>query len=95
MNEILLEMRGNLTTKEYLIFSGYNAQAEYHTENAMTIMLNSVTTTTTEREKADVFGVLFRINYIQGKAQIAMKKYPEAEAALAKVSLFIVLTLTF
>ena len=51
----------------------------------MTIMLNSVTTTTTEGEKAAVFGVLFRINYIQGKAQIAMKKYSEADTALAKV----------
>jgi hypothetical protein len=72
--------------KKILYFVGYNVQAEYHTENAMTIMLNSVTTTTTEGEKAAVFGVLFRINYIQGKAQIAMKKYNEAETALAKVS---------
>ncbi|XP_053390845.1 tetratricopeptide repeat protein 23-like [Mercenaria mercenaria] len=79
----LAEAHVNLA-EDYLELKGYNAQAEYHTENAMTIMLNSVTTTTTEREKADVFGVLFQINYIQGKAQIAMKKYSEADTALAK-----------
>lgn len=70
--------------EDYLELKGYNAQAEYHTENAMTIMLNSVTTTTTEQEKADVFGVLFQLNYIQGKAQMALKEYGKAETALLK-----------
>ena len=64
---------------------GYHAQTEYHTENAMTIMLNTVTTTTTEQEKANVFGVLFQLNYLQGKAQLAMKKFTESESALQKV----------
>lgn len=79
----LAEAHVNLA-EDYLELKGFNAQAEYHTENAMTIMLNSVTTTTSEQEKADVFGILFQINYIQGKAQMAMKKYTEAENAFTK-----------
>jgi len=62
------------------------AQAEYHSENAMQIMLNSVAMASSEQEKASVFSVLFRLNYIQGKAQIALKKYAEADTALKKVS---------
>ena len=68
-------------------FPGYHAQAEYHSENAMVIMQNSVTTTSSEREKADVFEILFRLNYVQGKAKMALKKFNEADTALLKVCL--------
>ena len=64
---------------------GYNAQAEFHSENAMAIMQTSGTTTSGEREKADVFEILFRINYVLGKAKMALKKFNEADTALLKV----------
>ena len=51
----------------------------------MVIMQNSVTTTSSEREKADVFEILFRLNYVQGKAKMALKKFNEADTALLKV----------
>ncbi|KAH3868171.1 tetratricopeptide repeat protein 23-like [Dreissena polymorpha] len=79
----LAEAHTNLA-EDYLELKNFTAQAEYHTENAMTIMLNTVAMTTSDQEKASVFSVLFRLNYIQGKAQIAMKKYSEAENALKK-----------
>ena len=69
----------------YILVVGYNAQAEYHSENAMAIMQTSVTTTNGEREKADVFEILFRINYVLGKAKMALKKFNEADTALLKV----------
>lgn len=64
--------------------SGYAVQAEYHTENAKSIMLNSVTSYTTDQEKADIYDVLFKIYYIQGRALAALKKYNEADQMLAK-----------
>lgn len=64
--------------------SGYAVQAEYHTENAKSIMLNSVTSYTTDQEKADIYDVLFKIYYIQGRAMAALKKYNEADQMLAK-----------
>lgn len=70
--------------EDYLELKGYNAQAEYHSENAMAIMQTSVTTTSGEREKADVFEILFRINYVLGKAKMALKKFSEADTALLK-----------
>ena len=73
------------STKLFLSISDYNAQAEYHCDNAMAIMNSSVTTTSGEREKADVFEILFRLNYIQGKAKMALKKLNEADTALLKV----------
>ena len=51
----------------------------------MAIMQTSVTTTNGEREKADVFEILFRINYVLGKAKMALKKFSEADTALLKV----------
>ena len=51
----------------------------------MAIMNSSVTTTSGEREKADVFEILFRLNNIQGKAKMALKKLNEADTALLKV----------
>ncbi|XP_052785685.1 tetratricopeptide repeat protein 23-like [Mya arenaria] len=79
----LAEAHVNLA-QDYLELKNFTAQAEYHAENAMQIMLNSVSTTTSEQEKANVFSVLFRLNYIQGKAQVALKKYAEADAAFKK-----------
>lgn len=67
-----------------LSISGYAVQAEYHTENAKSIMLNSVTSYTTDQEKADIYDVLFKIYYIQGRAMAALKKYNEADQMLAK-----------
>ena len=51
----------------------------------MAIMQTSVTTTNGEREKADVFEILFRINYVLGRAKMALKKFNEADTALLKV----------
>lgn len=68
----------------YLDLKGYAVQAEYHTENAKSIMLNSVTSYTTDQEKADIYDVLFKIYYIQGRALAALKKYNEADQMLAK-----------
>ncbi|KAL3886029.1 hypothetical protein ACJMK2_026053 [Sinanodonta woodiana] len=68
----------------YLELKGYAVQAEYHTQNAMDIMLNSVHTTSTETEKAEVFRVLFQLNYTLGKAQTMMKKYAEADTSFLK-----------
>lgn len=66
------------------LISGYAVQAEYHTENAKSIMLNSVTTYTTDQEKADIHDVLFKIYYIQGRALASLKKYNDADLMLAK-----------
>ncbi|XP_061180716.1 tetratricopeptide repeat protein 23-like [Saccostrea echinata] len=68
----------------YLDLKAYAVQAEYHTENAKSIMLNSVTSYTTDQEKADIYDVLFKIYYIQGRALATLKKYNEADQMLAK-----------
>ncbi|KAK3602303.1 hypothetical protein CHS0354_001738 [Potamilus streckersoni] len=68
----------------YLELKGFAVQAEYHTQNAMDIMLSSVHTTSTETEKAEVFRVLFQLNYTLGKAQTMMKKYADADTAFLK-----------
>ena len=47
-------------------------------------MLNSVTSYTTEQEKADIYDVLFKIYHTQGRALTTLKKYGEAEGLLAK-----------
>ncbi|XP_048750115.2 tetratricopeptide repeat protein 23-like [Ostrea edulis] len=68
----------------YLDLKAYAVQAEHHTENAKSIMLNSVTSYTTDQEKADIYDVLFKIYYIEGRAMASLKKYNEADQMLAK-----------
>jgi hypothetical protein len=65
-------------------YSGLAPQADYHAESAKTIMLNTVATYTTEKEKADVIFILFKIHHTQGKALTEMKQYADAEKALSK-----------
>lgn len=70
--------------ESYLDLKGLAPQADYHAESAKTIMLNTVATYTTEKEKADVIFILFKIHHTQGKALTEMKQYADAEKALSK-----------
>ena len=67
-----------------LLFPGYAVQADYHAGTAKSIMLNSVTSYTTDQEKAEIYDVLFKIYYTQGRALAPLKKYNEADQLLAK-----------
>ncbi|KAJ8311918.1 hypothetical protein KUTeg_010525 [Tegillarca granosa] len=62
----------------------YAAQADYHADIGKNIMLNQVTMTTTENEKAEVYSVMFNLYHTQCRALTALKKYPEAEQLLDK-----------
>nr|XP_022304163.1 tetratricopeptide repeat protein 23-like [Crassostrea virginica] len=68
----------------YLDLKGYAVQADYHAGTAKSIMLNSVTSYTTDQEKAEIYDVLFKIYYTQGRALATLKKYNEADQLLAK-----------
>ena len=64
-------------------------QAEYHTENGISILLNSPPTITNEKEKAEVYQVLFRLYYTKGRALTSMKKFQEADSVFGKSDKFL------
>ncbi|XP_067653801.1 tetratricopeptide repeat protein 23-like isoform X1 [Haliotis asinina] len=68
----------------YLDLKGYAIQAEFHSDSAKDIMLHGVHTSSSHKEKADIYHVLIRVYYIMGKALTILKKYNEAEQALTK-----------
>lgn len=79
----LAQSHANLA-QAYFEQKGYAAQADYHADIGKNIMLNQVTMTTTENEKAEVYSVMFNLYHTQCRALTALKKYPEAEQLLDK-----------
>ncbi|BFZ14069.1 hypothetical protein BsWGS_17108 [Bradybaena similaris] len=68
----------------YLDLKAYYTQAEYHSDNARSIMLHGSHTASSIEEKADLFAVLIKIYLVMGQANTALKKYSDAEQALQK-----------
>uniref|UniRef100_A0A0B6Z0Z5 MalT-like TPR region domain-containing protein n=2 Tax=Arion vulgaris TaxID=1028688 RepID=A0A0B6Z0Z5_9EUPU len=68
----------------YLNLKGYYTQAEYHAENARSLMLHGSHTASSVEEKSDLFAVLIKIYRVIGQAATALKKYTAAEDALRK-----------
>ncbi|GFR57820.1 tetratricopeptide repeat protein 23 [Elysia marginata] len=59
-------------------------KAEFHAENARSIMLHGGHTASSMEEKAQLYAVLIKIYRVLGQAATGLKKYPEAEQALQK-----------